>query len=132
MAGYNPQRERPRPVLADDAPAPVDALLGAAIEEPVVAPAVELSVESPAESPTDPAVEPAVDSVAAPVEEAADGDPATTITAEPVAQSAPVPEAPYVPTQTSAAERSRTRLLLLVAAGVTAAVVAVMLRRRRG
>ena len=43
----------------------------------------------------------------------------------------PVPEAPYVPTQPSAAERSRTRLLLLAAAGVGAVVLAVVLRRRR-
>ena len=28
MAGYNPQRTRPRPTVAADSPAPVDALLG--------------------------------------------------------------------------------------------------------
>ena len=118
MAGYNPQRARPRPVVAEDAPAPVDALLGATAAEPVVAPVVE------------PVVEPVIEAVTNAANET-EASASPTVVAKPAAASTPVPEAPYVPTQTSAAERSRTRMLLLVAAGVTAAVVAVVLRRRR-
>ena len=120
MAGYNPQRSRPRPVVAEDAPAPVDALLGTPQVESVVGPAVEPIV-------TEPVITEPVDDVIAEVVV----EPVVEVIETTVVHSLPVPEAPYVPTQPSAAERSRTRLLLLAAAGVGAVVLAVVLRRRR-
>lgn len=122
MAGYNPQRTRPRPGLAPDAPAPVDSLL----DGPVEVPAVEVpAVESPAAERPDahaPPVEaPVVDAAVTPVIEA----PA------PVAAPISVPDAPYIPTAPSDAQRSQSRAILLGLLALGAVVAMVVLRRRR-
>lgn len=127
MAGYNPQRTRPRPGLAPDAPAPVDSLLDGPVEVPAVeVPAVEVpTVESPAAERPDadaPPVEaPVVDAAVTPVIEA----PA------PVAAPISVPDAPYIPTAPSDAQRSRSRAILLGLLALGAVVAMVVLRRRR-
>jgi hypothetical protein len=109
MAGYNPQRTRPRPSVAADEPAPVDALLGAS---EVSEAADTVRITEPVVEVTEPVVE-----VSEPLVEA----------------SEPVPAAPYVPSTPSAAQRSRSRsrLMLVGALSATAVFAVVVLRRRR-
>lgn len=114
MAGYDPQRTRPRPSVAADAPAPVDALLATAVE-PVAS--ADPSVTELAPSPT-----PTVEHTSAPAQREA---PAVPSGAE------VVPSAPYVPTVPSAAQRSRSRLIMLAAGSTLAVVLLIVLRRRR-
>jgi hypothetical protein len=115
MAGYNPQRNRPRPTLAEDSPAPVDALLGSPDTD-------EMSVAAPKPTP-EPTPEPTP--LAAPESAPADAAVPTTVAPD------PVPVAPYVPTVPSAAQRSRSRLIMMAGGSLLAIVLVVVLRRRR-
>lgn len=116
MAGYNPQRTRPRPMIDADEPAPVDALLGEGaggpVHEPVTASRSEDLVEPLDGTAPAPAPEPIIASATMPsVEE--------------------VPAAPYVPAAPSAAQRSRSRLMVLGALSAVTLAALVVLRRRR-
>ena len=102
MASYDPQRSRRRPVLDDDSPAPVDALLH------TTAPADTAPIDV-----TDVVLEPVHEVVS---DERIEG----TVT----------DMAPFIPSPAVDAGRGRARVLAFVAVGATVLAV-VILRRRR-
>ena len=119
MASYDPQRSRRRPVLDDDSPAPVDALLH------TTAPADTAPIDV-----TDVVLEPVHEVVS---DERIEGT-VTDITERLSERAAQTPDAPpvapFIPSPAADAGRGRARVLAFVALGATVLAV-VILRRRR-